>query len=326
MAELVDAAGLGPVGLRLLEVRVLSPALAHSSEREQLRLPSTGSFDAMSHHHDRHDDFDWAAMADRLETDGRMALPLLDTVVGGLTLDAAGVLHVLDAGCGPGIVTCALAQRFPSASVTGLDSAGALLERLRLRAAEAGVDARVSTCEADLEHTLPPLEPADLVWASMVIHHASERRAVLQRLRDAMRPGGTLVLIEHAGPPNALRDDDPIVVSGAWERLEDATASSLTERLGFHAAAHDWASELAGAGLEDVSDRLVTIRHEPPLDADGRAWLERHVRRGIDWGKDTLDPDDAVALEALADAVAAGARTDAFAEIERRVLTCRRPG
>src|SRR5262245_40172152 len=114
-----------------------------------------------AHHHHHHDaDFDWEAMADRLEVDGNLVLPLVDTVVTDLVangLDPARKLHVVDVGCGPGVVTCALARHLPVAMVTGIDSAPELLHRLRHRAAAEGVGERIEVVQADLEHDLPPL-------------------------------------------------------------------------------------------------------------------------------------------------------------------------
>src|SRR6476659_3710735 len=144
------------------------------------------------HRHDHGADFDWEAMADKLEVDGTFVLPLVETVVAGLPaagLDTSAVVHVVDVGCGPGVVTCALAKHLPGAAVTGLDSASELLARLRARAAEAGLDRRVDAVEADLEHDLPPLRPADLVWASMVVHHVADPPGTLRRLGDLLRPG-----------------------------------------------------------------------------------------------------------------------------------------
>lgn len=280
-------------------------------------------------HHHHGADFDWEAMADKLEVDGAFVLPLVDMVVAGLTaagMDATTVAHVVDAGCGPGVVTCALAGHFPAATVTGLDSAPELLARLRRRAAEGHVDSRVHVVDGDLEGELPPLEPADVVWVSMVVHHVGDPPATLHRLGGLLRPEGTLVLVEFGGDPRVLPDDDPLVASGAWHRLEDAATASLKRRLDPGMIGRDWPSDLAGAGLTDVTDRVVPFRFDAPLDDLPRRWLVRHVRRGIGMAADTLSAADADALQAFATAVEAGERTDPFVVAERRVLTARRPG
>jgi SAM-dependent methyltransferase len=279
------------------------------------------------HQHHRDADFDWDALADVLELDGALVLPLVDAVTAGLRhqrIDATTVAHLVDAGCGPGVVTCALAGTFGAAHVTGVDSAPQLLERLRRRADDAGLGARVEGVEGDLDTDLPQLPPADLVWASMVVHHVADPVATLRRLGSLLRPGGTLVVIEFGGHTRALPDDDPIVVSGTWARMEDGARAALVERLGPDVIGRDWPHDLRLAGLEAVTDDVVAFTHDAPLDELPRRWLVRHVRRGIGAAGDALGPNDVELLETFADAVGHGGRTDAFVEAERRVLSARR--
>ena len=277
------------------------------------------------HHHQHGADFDWEAMAEKLEADGAFVFPLVDTVVHELAEAGLDPAHVVDVGCGPGVVTCALAAHFPAATVTGLDSAAELLARLRSRAAEAGLGERVDAVEGDLEHDLPPLPPADLVWASMVAHHVADPPATLRRLADLLRPGGTLVLVEFGGSPGVLRDDDSLVAGGAWRRLEDAATASLAQRLDPGMIGRDWPADLTRAGLTDVTDRVIPFRYDAPLEELPRRWLIRHVRRGVGMAEGALSAEDVAALEAFAAAVEAGARSDPFVVAERRVLTSRRP-
>jgi SAM-dependent methyltransferase len=279
-----------------------------------------------NHHHHRGPDFDWDAMADALETDGALVLPLVETIVAGLQragIDAATVSRVVDIGCGPGVVACALAERFPNARITGVDSAPQLLERLRRRALAAGLEARVEGVEGDLEHELL-LPAADIVWASMVVHHVADPAAVLSRLGRLLQLGGTLVVVEFGGHSRVLPADDPIVAGGTWARLQDAARAKLIERLGPDLIGRDWPGDLRRAGLTEITDDVVTFTHDAPLDELGRRWLVRNVRGGIGMAGDALTPADSDALGAFADAVEQGARTDAFVDAERRVLTARR--
>lgn len=279
------------------------------------------------HDHRRGDDFDWNAMADSLEIDGMLMLPLVEAVTTGLHnagIDAATVAQVVDVGCGPGVVTCALAKTFPTARITGIDSATPLLDRLRHRAHDTGLQDRVDGVAGDLEHELPQLPPADLVWASMVVHHVADPAATLRRLGDLLRPGGTLIVVEFGGHPRVLPADAPVVVDGTWARLEDGARATLVERLGPDLIGRDWPRDLRLAGLTDVTDEVVTFRHDAPLDELARRWLVRHIRRGIGMAGDALTPGEVETLELLANAVEQGARTDAFVEAERRVLTARR--
>ena len=267
-------------------------------------------------------------MAESLEIDGAMVLPLVEDVAGRLErsgLDTKDVRHVVDVGCGPGIVTCALAERFPAARLTGLDSAPELLDGLRARARDAGLAPRIEVVEGDIEHELPALPPADIVWASMVVHHVADPVATLRRLGGLLRPDGTLVLVEFGDIPSVLPDDDPLVAGGTWQRLENAARASLAERLGPGVIDRDWPRDLALLELRDVTDEVLTFSHDAPLDEIRRCWLTRHVRRGTQMAGDTLGRADVEALEGFADAVEAGERPDAFVNGSRRVLTARRP-
>lgn len=249
-----------------------------------------------------------------------LARPLVDAVIAELVTTGLDPAHVVDAGCGPGVITCHLAEELPAASVTGLDSAGRLLDRLRGRAMAAALEGRVKTVEADLEHDLPTLDPADLVWAQMVVHHVAAPVEALRRLGGLLRPGGTLVLIEFAGSPRVLPDDDPLVAGGSWRRMEEAATASLREALGFDMIGHDWPADLACAGFTGIDDRVIAFRHEAPLDAVLRGWLVRHIRRGIGMAGDALAAADVAALEAFAKAVEEERRTDPYVLAERRVL------
>jgi len=264
------------------------------------------------HGHGHGDDFDWESMADRLERDATMVLPIVDAIVHDLqpALDWATVRHLLDLGCGPGIVSCAL------------DSTVPLLSRVRHHAADAHLATRVHAVQADMETALPAMRPMDVVWAGMVLHHVAHPGEVLAALRHALQPGGTLVMIEFAGPSRVLPAHDPLVP--AWDHLEAASAQARNARIGRDPTSVDWSSLLAAAGYVDIVDRVMVARHPAPLGAAPRSWIEQHVRSGIEFVEGQLSADDIAALHRLADE--AHGRDDLFVRVERRVLTARTPG
>ncbi len=282
-----------------------------------------------SHHHahqhgHQHDDgFDWEAMADSLELDGTIVLPLVADIAKDLSarIEWRRVRHVLDVGCGPGVATIALAGQAPNARVTALDTSAPLLTRVQARAKS--LDGRVATVQADLDGDLPDLEPADVVWASMVLHHVADPAATLARLRDCLIAGGTLAMVEFAGPPAVLPADDPMLYEGAWSRLEAAAAAVLRERLGLDPWTLDWPSMLADAGFTDISERTRAAYHPAPLTTDTRRWIAKHVNRGLSMAADRLPAADVAPLQELADS--APNRRDLFVRAERRVLIASRP-
>jgi 2-polyprenyl-3-methyl-5-hydroxy-6-metoxy-1,4-benzoquinol methylase len=60
------------------------------------------------HDHEHGDNFDWEALADSLELDAAITMPIVDQLLGSPLVSSA--LHVLDVGCGPGVVSVRLAQ------------------------------------------------------------------------------------------------------------------------------------------------------------------------------------------------------------------------
>jgi ubiquinone/menaquinone biosynthesis C-methylase UbiE len=273
------------------------------------------------HDHGHGDSSDWEALADSLELDAAIMMPIVDQLLGSTLV--SGALHVLDVGCGPGVITVRIAQDGPRRSVTAIDSSEPLLDRVRRRAADAGVADRVVMLVGDLDHALPSTESADLAWASMVLHHVRDPSAALERLRCRLAPGGVLVMVEFGNAPTILGPEDQLARDGTWARFQAATADSLTERLGFDPVSIDWPAALSAAGFTDITDEGLQAVHPAPLSATARAWLMNYLRRGIEMAADRLDARDLAALSSLVDD--ALRRDDLAVVAERRVLTARRP-
>ncbi|MET9352123.1 class I SAM-dependent methyltransferase [Streptomyces sp. NPDC006617] len=106
----------------------------------------------------------------------------------------------LDLGCGEGGDAVWLASR--GWRVTGVDIAVTALERAAVHAAEAGVGDRVAWQRHELGESFPE-GTFDLVSAHYLQSPvALDQRAVLRRAVAAVAPGGTLLLVLHAGWPS----------------------------------------------------------------------------------------------------------------------------
>jgi len=105
--------------------------------------------------------------------------------------------RVLDTGCGSGVWSLAIAERFPSTHVTGLDLP-AVLESFMARARAKGLVDRVATLPGDMYAVELPAGGFDLVVIANVLHlEAPERAAaLLARLAPAVAPGGALVVVD----------------------------------------------------------------------------------------------------------------------------------
>ena len=104
----------------------------------------------------------------------------------------------LDAGCGPGETMRLMAQRVgPSGRVTGIDI-DASLGRHALSALHDAGHRQCDFVPLDVTANDPiPGGPFELVYARLLLYHLPERVAVLQRLWDAVSPGGHLLIQDY---------------------------------------------------------------------------------------------------------------------------------
>jgi SAM-dependent methyltransferase len=115
-----------------------------------------------------------------------------------LVAEAAGLRPgtALDVGCGEGADAIWLAER--GWQVTAVDFAATALERGATHAAARGdeVAGRIRWVRADVTQEQPG-ERFDLVSAQFMHLPPEERRELFARLADAVRPGGTLLVVGH---------------------------------------------------------------------------------------------------------------------------------
>ncbi|MEU5335935.1 trans-aconitate 2-methyltransferase [Streptomyces asoensis] len=93
--------------------------------------------------------------------------------------------RIADLGCGPGNLTALLADRWPTARVTGYDSSPRMLADA---AAHAG--ARLDFAHADLT-TWAPAETYDLLLSNAALHWVPGHLDAFAGWLDALAPGGT---------------------------------------------------------------------------------------------------------------------------------------
>ena len=123
------------------------------------------------------------------------ALSLLTAEYPDLSARVAGK-RVADFGCGHGSQSCALARRF-GCRVVGLDTNEKSLNRARERAATEGfLETQVQFADSV---SVSLNESFDVVISQNAMEHFSEPEAVLQRMRQLVRPGGHILIT--FGPP-----------------------------------------------------------------------------------------------------------------------------
>lgn len=117
---------------------------------------------------------------------------------------ALGPAVVADLGCGPGELTATLRERWPRASITGVDSSAEMVARARRLEGDG-----LSFVEADLREWVRQVPPSshDVVVSNAALHWLPDHLALLPDLVAVLRPGGWLAVQvpgNHDAPSHAL--------------------------------------------------------------------------------------------------------------------------
>lgn len=300
-------------------VAAAGAARRSGSYREPVTPPQHGDEHPHDRHHDdhhdhRHDDghgrhghhhveFDTPEMAAFVTAEGEVLAGITAAAIARLaatcTDRGVSVRRVLDLGCGPGVATCMLAEHFPDAAVVGVDGSEVMLAAATARAAGRGLSASVTTRRATFPDDLPTLGLADVVWASLVLHHVGDEVAALRQVRALLGAGGVLAVVERDEP---MRVHVPGVEPAVWERLDAAWArwfAGMRAELPGSRPSDPYPAMLAAAGFEVVANDVLTVELDAPLDGPARQLAQRHVDRTVEGQRDRAAAADIAAIESL---------------------------
>ena len=269
--------------------------------------PATAHGHGGAHGHRAHGpaghDHDEEALTELLDLDGEVLRDYLDQATAWVAASAQPpVARIVDLGSGTGTGTFALLRRFPGAHVTAVDLDAGRLHRLRDRARDLGLAGRVDVATADLDQPWPDLGPADLVWASMALHHVADPARALAQVFGLLRPGGSLAVAETSALESFPRFlPAGVSVAGAPAGLEDRVHRLLAGLLADEVPelGADWRTRLTAAGFEVAAERAFAIALDPPLPARTGRYAQLTLDRLRTGLGDRLAPADQHALATL---------------------------
>jgi len=188
---------------------------------------------------------------------GERARPFFDLLA---RVGAEMPRYVIDMGCGPGNLTATLAQRWPSATVCGVDNSPQMIETARqlapataLRSAGSPDSGSVMTSHApglsfmldDIRHWEPQSLP-DVIVSNAVLQWVPDHRELLVRWADRLADGGWLAF----QVPGNFDQPSHVILR---EMAESARWRSLLRDVELNRQSADpaeYAELLAGAGCE----------------------------------------------------------------------------
>lgn len=133
--------------------------------------------------------------------------------------------RIVDLGCGSGLSTQPLVDRYPTASVLGIDTSPAMIEKAR------GTVSGAEFALGDVA-TWVPDEPVDLLFANAVLQWLPDHESLLPRLVSLLAPGGVLAvqMPDNLEEPShrGMRD---AALQGPWTTKLAAAQGARTELL-----------------------------------------------------------------------------------------------
>ena len=154
---------------------------------------------------------------------------------------------VIDLGCGPGYMTRTLAGIFPAGRVIGVDVSPSLLAQARERLREHHLP-NAALLRAWADHLPIASGVANLVYARFLLQHLAAPIEVLREARRALRPDGTVVIVD--------TDDGGLVVHPeppGLARLLAASHEAQARLLGDRHVGRKLRGHLIEAGFVDVT-------------------------------------------------------------------------
>jgi ubiquinone/menaquinone biosynthesis C-methylase UbiE len=155
-----------------------------------------------------------------------------------------------DVGCGDGFYTIPLARFLgPSGKVYAEDINDGELTKLKEQLAKEGLQ-NVEIIKGAEDDPKLPADRVDTVLIVNAYHEMNAHEAILRHVRDALKPGGTFVLME-----------------GIWDKRETQSREEQTKL-------HQLAARVAKPEVEKAGFEIVEVRDpfmERPPDDEGKS-------------------------------------------------------
>jgi SAM-dependent methyltransferase len=134
--------------------------------------------------------------------------------------------HILELGCGTGVVLRALAQRTSfSGHLVGVDHSPLLIAAARRLAAEEGVDQYIEFRVGDVHHLAVGDSSFDAVIAHTLVSHVADPLMVLKEAARVIQPAGSVAIFDGDFASLTFAHPDPAFAKAMDEALVEAVVA-----------------------------------------------------------------------------------------------------
>jgi SAM-dependent methyltransferase len=135
--------------------------------------------------------------------------------------------HILELGCGTGVVLRALAQRTDfSGRLVGVDQSPLLIAAARRLAAVEGVDQCIEFRVGDVHHLSLAESSFDAVIAHTLLSHVADPLMVLKEAARVVRPGGSVAIFDGDFASLTFAHPDPAFAKAMDEAMVAAVVTN----------------------------------------------------------------------------------------------------
>jgi SAM-dependent methyltransferase len=172
---------------------------------------------------------------------------------------------VLEAGCGVGSQTVSLARNSPAAHFVSIDIAAGSVAAARAKVEAAGLD-NVRFQQADVFALPFARESFDHVFVCFLLEHVARPREALARLKEVLKPGGTITVFEGDHGSTYFHPDSRAAYDAIRCQVELQRAAGGNANIG-----RELYPLVSGAGFERVrvSPRMVYVDSSKPQLVEG---------------------------------------------------------
>lgn len=181
-------------------------------------------------------------------------------------LELQGDEHILDLGCGNGLLTARLAERVPDGKVVGLDSSLSMLKQAE-KHRNGNMEFRLLDMESMEIH-----DKFDVVFSNAALHWVKGHGHLLKRIHDCLRING-IMRVQFAGEGNCLNLNGVLMDAISSPEFESAFRSF--EWPWYMPAASEYEQLLSSAGFEEYRVWIEKADRNFPDEESFTGWIEQ---------------------------------------------------